>query len=181
MNRRVAIKVLHHFDSSATHRFRREAVAAGKLEHPGIATVYKSGTTDDGSHFLAMQLVRGKNLAQALAESAPPSTAAGVRKRLEMFREIVERMGADGWLGVGWPQEYGGQGRTGIEQLIWFEEARRSGAPMPFVTLNTVGPTLISQVVVMPGIRRKSSGTASSSIGCTSATRALYVDAACPI
>ena len=53
-------------------------------------------------------------------------------------------MGRDGWLGVGWPVEYGGQGRTAIEQLIWFEEARRAGAPIPFVTLNTVGPTLMA-------------------------------------
>jgi len=61
------------------------------------------------------------------------------------FREVVRRMGADGWLGVGWPRQYGGQGRTSIEQLIWFEEARRCGAPIPFVTLNTVGPTLMAR------------------------------------
>ena len=51
------------------------------------------------------------------------------------YRRIVERMAADGWLAVGWPVEYGGQGRTGIEQQIWFEEARRAGAPLPFVTV----------------------------------------------
>jgi alkylation response protein AidB-like acyl-CoA dehydrogenase len=61
------------------------------------------------------------------------------------YREVVRQMGADGWLGVGWPEEYGGQGRTGIEQLIWFEESRRAGAPLPFVTLNTVGPALIAR------------------------------------
>jgi alkylation response protein AidB-like acyl-CoA dehydrogenase len=60
------------------------------------------------------------------------------------YREIVRRMGDDGWLGVGWPKEYGGQGRTAVEQLIFFEEARRAGAPLPFVTLNTVGPCLIA-------------------------------------
>jgi alkylation response protein AidB-like acyl-CoA dehydrogenase len=59
------------------------------------------------------------------------------------FRGLMARMGADGWLGVGWPAEYGGQGRTLIEQLIWFEEARRAGVPLPYVTLNTVGPTLM--------------------------------------
>jgi alkylation response protein AidB-like acyl-CoA dehydrogenase len=53
-------------------------------------------------------------------------------------------MGSDGWLGVGWPKEYGGQGRTAVEQLIWFDEARRAGAPLPFVTLNTVGPCLMA-------------------------------------
>ena len=62
-----------------------------------------------------------------------------------MFRDVVRQMGKDGWLGVGWPKVYGGQGLTGIEQMIWFEEARRSGAPIPFVTLNTVGPALIAR------------------------------------
>jgi alkylation response protein AidB-like acyl-CoA dehydrogenase len=60
-------------------------------------------------------------------------------------RRLVRRMGEDGWLGVGWPVEWGGQGRTGIEQQIWFEEARRAGAPLPFVTLNTVGPALMAR------------------------------------
>jgi len=61
------------------------------------------------------------------------------------YRGLVRQMGADGWLGVGWPVEYGGQGRTAIEQQIWFEEARMAGCPLPFVTLNTVGPTLIAR------------------------------------
>jgi alkylation response protein AidB-like acyl-CoA dehydrogenase len=60
-------------------------------------------------------------------------------------RRIVRQIAADGWLGVGWPKEYGGQGRTGIEQQIWFEETRRAGAPLPFVTINTVGPALIQK------------------------------------
>ena len=61
-----------------------------------------------------------------------------------LHKRIIRQMGADGWLGVGWPKEYGGQGRTAIEQLIWFDEARRAGAPLPFVTLNTVGPCLMA-------------------------------------
>jgi alkylation response protein AidB-like acyl-CoA dehydrogenase len=59
------------------------------------------------------------------------------------FRELVARLGADGWLGIGWPTEYGGQGRGPVEQYIFFDEARRAGAPIPVVTLNTVGPTLM--------------------------------------
>jgi alkylation response protein AidB-like acyl-CoA dehydrogenase len=61
-----------------------------------------------------------------------------------LHKQIIRQMGKDGWLGVGWPVEYGGQGRTAIEQLIWFDEARRAGAPLPFVTLNTVGPCLMA-------------------------------------
>jgi 3-oxocholest-4-en-26-oyl-CoA dehydrogenase alpha subunit len=61
----------------------------------------------------------------------------------EVYRALVRQMGADGWLGIGWPTEYGGQGRSPVEQYLFFEEAERAGAPFPFVTLNTVGPTLI--------------------------------------
>ena len=60
------------------------------------------------------------------------------------FRRIVRRMGTDGWLGVGWPKEYGGQGRPPTDQFIFFDEVWRAGAPFPFVTLNTVGPTLMA-------------------------------------
>jgi hypothetical protein len=61
------------------------------------------------------------------------------------YRKLVRQIGGDGWLGIGWPVEYGGQGRGAIEQQIWFEESRRARCPLPFVTLNTVGPTLIAR------------------------------------
>ena len=58
-------------------------------------------------------------------------------------REIRQKMGADGWLGIGWPSEYGGQGRSVLEQFVFFDEATRAGAPVPMIALNTVGPTLM--------------------------------------
>src|ERR671918_233035 len=58
-------------------------------------------------------------------------------------REIVRQMGEDGWLGIGWPKEYGGQGRSAIEQFIFFDESMRAGAPVPMLTINTVGPTIM--------------------------------------
>jgi alkylation response protein AidB-like acyl-CoA dehydrogenase len=61
----------------------------------------------------------------------------------ETTREVVRQMGADGWLGIGWPTEWGGQGRSEIEQFIFFDESMRSGAPVPMLTINTVGPTLM--------------------------------------
>ena len=61
-----------------------------------------------------------------------------------LYRTLVRRMGADGWLGIGWPEAYGGQGRPATDQFIFFDEVRRAGAPFPFVTLNTVGPTLMA-------------------------------------
>jgi alkylation response protein AidB-like acyl-CoA dehydrogenase len=62
----------------------------------------------------------------------------------DRFREVVRRLGADGWLGIGWPVEYGGQGRSVEEQYVFFDEVQRAGLPFPFVTVNTVGPTLMS-------------------------------------
>jgi 3-oxocholest-4-en-26-oyl-CoA dehydrogenase alpha subunit len=56
--------------------------------------------------------------------------------------EAVRKMGRDGWLGLGWPTEYGGQGRGEIDQMIFMDEAWRAGAPIPFLTINTVGKTI---------------------------------------
>jgi alkylation response protein AidB-like acyl-CoA dehydrogenase len=61
-----------------------------------------------------------------------------------LFRTIVRRMGADGWLGIGWPKEYGGQGRSILDQFIFFDEVQRANAPFPFVTVNTVGPAIMA-------------------------------------
>lgn len=60
----------------------------------------------------------------------------------EAYRRLVKQLGSDGWLGIGWPTAYGGQGRGAVEQLIFFDEANRAGVPLPLVTLNTVGPTI---------------------------------------
>jgi hypothetical protein len=59
-----------------------------------------------------------------------------------VYRDVVRRMGSDGWLGVGWPLEYGGRGFGGVEQTIFVNEAARYDIPLPYVTLQTVGPTL---------------------------------------
>jgi len=59
------------------------------------------------------------------------------------YRELIRQIGSDGWLGVGWPKEYGGGGLTMVEQMIFLEEQRRANAPFPFVTVSTVGPALM--------------------------------------
>ncbi|MGW2593853.1 acyl-CoA dehydrogenase family protein [Streptomyces sp. NPDC001515] len=59
------------------------------------------------------------------------------------YREAIRRLGADGWLGVGWPTEYGGRGLSAMEQFIFFDEAAQAGVPLPLMALNTVGPTLM--------------------------------------
>lgn len=68
LQRRVALKLLpnyHGSSASRIERFRREAAAAGRLQHPGIATVHRVGEHND-SHFIAMELVDGPNLAMVL-------------------------------------------------------------------------------------------------------------------
>ena len=61
----------------------------------------------------------------------------------DAWRDVVRQIGKDGWLGIGWPTEFGGQGRPATDQFIFFDETRRAGAPFPFVTINTVGPTIM--------------------------------------
>jgi alkylation response protein AidB-like acyl-CoA dehydrogenase len=61
----------------------------------------------------------------------------------ELYKGLVRQMGSDGWLGIGWPEEYGGQARSMVDQLIFMDEASLVGAPVPFLTINTVGPTLM--------------------------------------
>jgi alkylation response protein AidB-like acyl-CoA dehydrogenase len=60
------------------------------------------------------------------------------------MRKVVKQMGADRWLGVGWPTEYGGRGLTPAEQFVFFDESMRAGAPVPMLTMNTVGPTIMA-------------------------------------
>jgi len=63
----------------------------------------------------------------------------------ELYKSLIRQQGKDGMLAVGWPKEYGGRGLSESEQLIRYEEALLAGAPTPFVTLNTVGPAIISR------------------------------------
>jgi alkylation response protein AidB-like acyl-CoA dehydrogenase len=60
-----------------------------------------------------------------------------------LYTRALRKMGRDGWLGIGWPVEVGGRGRPAIEQYIFFDEVQRAGFPIPFLTLCTVGPTLM--------------------------------------
>ena len=68
---------------------------------------------------------------------------AGTEGGGPLYTKALRQMGADGWLGIGWPKEFGGQGRSSIEQYIFFDEVQRAGFPIPFLTLCTVGPTLM--------------------------------------
>jgi alkylation response protein AidB-like acyl-CoA dehydrogenase len=74
---------------------------------------------------------------------------AGLREEGEaggpVHAAIQAQMGRDGWLGIGWPTEYGGQGLGPDAQFVFYDEAYRADAPIPMITMTTVGPTLMSQ------------------------------------
>src|SRR6516164_9356579 len=61
----------------------------------------------------------------------------------EAYRQVVRQLGRDGWLALSWPTEYGGRGGTMLDQLIFTDEAAIAGVPVPFLTINTVGPTIM--------------------------------------
>jgi 3-oxocholest-4-en-26-oyl-CoA dehydrogenase alpha subunit len=61
----------------------------------------------------------------------------------EVYRRLVRRLGEDGWLTLSWPPEYGGRGMGPMEQLIFADEAALARIPVPFLTVNTVGPTIM--------------------------------------
>lgn len=59
-----------------------------------------------------------------------------------LWKAAMRRMGRDGWIGTGWPRELGGRGLTPLEQFIFVEEVMRAGFPFPFLTTESIGPTL---------------------------------------
>src|SRR5215468_3815100 len=59
------------------------------------------------------------------------------------YRDVVRQLGRDGWLALSWPAEYGGRDATMMDQLIFTDEAAAAGVPVPFLTINTVGPTIM--------------------------------------
>ncbi|MFN8641242.1 MAG: acyl-CoA dehydrogenase family protein [Candidatus Binatia bacterium] len=82
------------------------------------------------------------------AEMMTPELVAEVQSSGEggggpLYHQALQKMGADGWIGVGWPKQYGGQGRTPIEQFIFSDEVQRAGFPLPFLTINSVGNTIM--------------------------------------
>ncbi|MGD0700630.1 MAG: acyl-CoA dehydrogenase family protein [Trebonia sp.] len=74
----------------------------------------------------------------ALADPAEGDYGSG-----DAYRAVVRQLGADGWLALSWPEEHGGRGRSLLDQLIFTDEAAIAGVPVPFLTLNTVGPTIM--------------------------------------
>jgi serine/threonine-protein kinase len=81
LEREVAVKVLHRNlagDKGFVERFLREARAAANLNHPNIVSVYDWGTSADGTYFMVMELVSGRNLHDLLAINGPLEPAQAV-------------------------------------------------------------------------------------------------------
>lgn len=74
MNRMVAIKILHPKltgRKDLASRFRREARAMSQLTHPNTAKVFMYGELEDGSLYIVMELLEGRNLNQAIRRDGP--------------------------------------------------------------------------------------------------------------
>src|SRR3954454_9002706 len=71
------------------------------------------------------------------------ASATGEFGEAGVYKAVIKQLGTDGWLGIGWPEEWGGQNRSMIDQLVFTDVAADFGVPIPYLTLNTVGPTIM--------------------------------------
>lgn len=88
LDRPVAIKVLSEAwaeDPAQVARFEREARTLARFNHPNIATIYGVGRTDEGRHFLVLEMVEGKSLGVRLREGPP----LALREALDIGRQIA--------------------------------------------------------------------------------------------
>lgn len=76
-------------------------------------------------------------------EPADPGPDGAWDRHGPSYQKLIRQLGIDGWMGIGWPKEYGGHGLGEIEQTIFANEAQYADVHLPAVTLQTVGPTLI--------------------------------------
>lgn len=95
LDRTLALKVIRPEllgRDADVRRFRREAHAAGMLQHPGIVAVHEAGEVD-GQPFYSMELVRGRSLADVLQEDrlSPAAAAATMRSVAEAVHSAHEQ------------------------------------------------------------------------------------------
>ncbi|MDT5156038.1 MAG: eukaryotic-like serine/threonine-protein kinase [Acidobacteriota bacterium] len=91
IERPVAVKVLNSrlvTDDAAKERFRREARAAGRLQHTNAVAVTDFGETRDGLVYLVMELLEGKSLREVLAREAPLDPARAVSLMLQISAAV---------------------------------------------------------------------------------------------
>lgn len=91
LERQIAIKVLaepYDRDRGFVQRFRREAQAAARLNHPNIVSVHDSGS-DDGTHFIVMELVEGESLGTRLKREGPLASVEATRIGVAITRALA--------------------------------------------------------------------------------------------
>jgi beta-lactam-binding protein with PASTA domain/serine/threonine protein kinase len=92
LDRTVAVKVMHPGlgdDDEFAARFVAEARSAAKLSHPNVVAVFDQGN-DDGTVFLAMELIPGHTLRDTIGKEAPLSTA----RALALLEPVVSALAA---------------------------------------------------------------------------------------
>src|SRR5437867_6067839 len=97
LGRPVAVKILaDRFarDGSFVARFRREAQSAAALNHPNVVSVFDTGS-DDGTHYIVMEYVKGKTLSQVIREDAPllPERAVEITQGVAQALAFAHRAG----------------------------------------------------------------------------------------
>jgi alkylation response protein AidB-like acyl-CoA dehydrogenase len=97
--------------------------------------------------FTSKQLALRDELRAYFAQLMTPALVAECERDMgegggPLWRDALRQMGDDGWIGVGWPEAWGGRGMTPLEQFIFVEEIMRVGYPFPFLTTESVGPML---------------------------------------
>src|SRR5688572_21947366 len=96
MARRVAVKILSdHLASNAEYisRFRREAITAGKLEHPNIVSIFDIGH-EQGRYFIVMEYVEGQSLQRILDVVGAVSGKDAARLMVGVLRGLHHAHGA---------------------------------------------------------------------------------------
>jgi alkylation response protein AidB-like acyl-CoA dehydrogenase len=64
--------------------------------------------------------------------------------------EFSKLMGRDGWIGIGWPREFGGQGRSATEQIAFITEMANAEAP---VQAHSTGESIVAQALMLHGTK----------------------------
>ena len=99
LDRIVALKVLHRDvarDAHFVERFRREARAASRLDHPNSVRVFDFGSVDESLLYLAMEFVEGRTLHQAILEEWP----LGEERIVDLMSQVLSAVAVAHEMGV---------------------------------------------------------------------------------
>src|SRR5215468_5181686 len=123
----------------------------GRVRHGGPGVDNAAGealTAVMRIDFTPEQVALRQEIREYYRELFTPELRAAFDVELELmggpvFREIVARMGKDGWLGLGWPKEYGGQARSPIDQFIFWDETYKARAALHIIPVLTIAPAIM--------------------------------------